>query len=360
MKILIISLSTYRRHLGIASVVRNLYINDIFKKEDITFLIYSNTEKPMIEELNNNGYKVVLSEYRLKHPIKYFFFLYKLMKKEHYDIVHVHGNSALSVIDLLPAKLAGIKVRIMHSHSSSCSHMKLHSLLKPYFNTLCNVRYACTQDAGNFLFGKNEFIILKNGIDETRYIFNQNKRNELRKQYGFEDKIIVGHIGTLNENKNQSFLIKLFYEYLKTKKNAILYLIGEGKLRTDLTKLVEELQIQDKVFMEGIKNDANEDLNMFDYFIFPSLHEGFGLSPAEAQVNGLPVLISDTVPMEVKINDNVYFMSLKDGVDCWNEKLLSLNMQRCPFSEEKFKKAGLCLQEIVSKLYDDYKNLVNH
>ncbi len=52
--------------------------------------------------------RVIQLPKRKKHVIKYIFALWKLMRKEHYDVVHVHGSSCLMSIELLIAKLCGI------------------------------------------------------------------------------------------------------------------------------------------------------------------------------------------------------------------------------------------------------------
>ena len=60
----------------------------------------------------------------------------------------------------------------------------------------------------------------------------------------------------------------------------------------------------------GNRSDVNNLLQVFDVFILPSLYEGFGIVNIEAQVSGLPCLVSDAVPDLAKVNDNFHFLSI--------------------------------------------------
>ena len=154
------------------------------------------------------------------------------------------------------------------------------------------------------------------------------------------------------------FLLDVFSEYVKKKSDSVLFLIGDGVLLNDLRAKAQKLHLENKVFIEGRKDTVNEYLNMFDVFVFPSLHEGFGLAAVEAQVNGLPVLVSDTVPSDIKIIETVTFLSLKASAKGWAEKLLAMDIQRCADTEQNFKNSGLVLKDMVDKIYSDYQMLL--
>ena len=63
-----------------------------------------------------------------------------------------------------------------------------------------------------------------------------------------------------------------------------------------------------------VYNDVSKNYNAMDVFVFPSLYEGLGMVLIEAQINGLPCLISDKVPKNVKFNSNVEVLEIKDDV----------------------------------------------
>ena len=58
-------------------------------------------------------------------------------------------------------------------------------------------------------------------------------------------------------------------------------------------------------------------LQAIDVFVFPSLYEGLGIAAVEAQAAGVPCILSDQVPEECKIAENVEFLSLNESADLW-------------------------------------------
>lgn len=160
--------------------------------------------KSYVDEANfHNIYRL---EYRDTNQIKYFLDLYKIMKKEKYDVIHVNGQSATMSVEMLAAKLAGCKLRVAHSRSSRCLHKKAHNMLKPLFNATYNDAIACSKEAGDWLFGDKPYWILNNGIDIDKYKFSTTTRTEFRKKLKLSDKdIAVCHVGAFEPWKIISF-----------------------------------------------------------------------------------------------------------------------------------------------------------
>ena len=89
-----------------------------------------------------------------------------------------------------------------------------------------------------------------------------------------------------------------------------------------------KLHLQDFVIFLGVKSNVNEYMQAMDVFLFPSLYEGLGIVAIEAQVSKLPVFISDAVPDEVMISDNIYRVNLTDNDDVWSDKVLNNTIDR--------------------------------
>jgi glycosyltransferase involved in cell wall biosynthesis len=129
-----------------------------------------------------------------------------------------------------------------------------------------------------------------------KYLNNKNKlKNELKLKYNIHDPFIL-YVGTVESRKNVSLLIKSFYKLKKQKLNHKLVLIGvHGYGSAKIVELVNNLGMAKEVIFTGYVPD--EDLvkfyNTADIFVYPSLYEGFGLTPLEAMACGCPIISSN-------------------------------------------------------------------
>ena len=144
-----------------------------------------------------------------------------------------------------------------------------------------------------------------------------------RKQLGIgNDMFVVGHIGRFSKEKNHQFILKVFYEIIKVRSNAVLLLIGSGEEEDKVKDLAVELGIQNKVFFLGNREDIPELLNCMDVFFFPSLYEGLGIVLVEAQAAGVPCVVSSTVPDEVMLTKKIEKVDLNLPINEWVNKII--------------------------------------
>ena len=100
---------------------------------------------------------------------------------------------------------------------------------------------------------------------------------------------IVGCVGSINANKNQSMLLEALMR-LSGRKVACVF-VGEGG--EDLRRHAERMRIADRVLVLGYQPDAERWMPAFDLLAVPSFTEGQGLVVLEAFRAGIPVLASD-------------------------------------------------------------------
>lgn len=267
------------------------------------------------------------SEYRqLLKKLKDFF------DNNQYDIVHINTSNVLVSACVIYA-VNKRAVCIAHSHNTRAvveSQSKLKSLIKDaikipmrYF-ILKNADYyfACSKAAGKNLYGERilfspKFRLIKNAIDLSAYGYDPSIRSKVRKT----DRIVIGHVGRLTEQKNPFFLIDVFYEIHKINSNTELWMIGEGELLEKVRKKVEERGLCDSVVLWGRRNDVAELMQAMDIFMLPSLYEGLSIVAVEAQAAGLVVYASDSISEEHKVTSLVQFLPLSLGAEKWAKKI---------------------------------------
>ena len=176
------------------------------------------------------GCTIIQLENRKQNPIMYVWKLAGLVRREKYNIVHAHGNSATLTFDMLGAFLGKCKVRIAHGHSTQCGSKLVDMLLRPFFYKLYTCGISCGKDVGDWLFKRHKFQILPNGRELSLYKYNVKNRQEIRVKYNLGNSLVIGHIGRFNKPKNQEFVLEIFMELQKLQKNAKLLLVGDGIL----------------------------------------------------------------------------------------------------------------------------------
>ena len=159
-------------------------------------------------------------------------------------------------------------------------------------------------------------------------MYNEEKRKEIRKKLNVEDKLVIGHVGTFTKPKNHKFLLKIFKEINEKYKNAVLLLAGTGKLEERIRQQAKKENIEDKIVFLGQVKNVNEIMQAMDFFVFPSKFEGLPVTLIEAQANGLKILASDKITEEVKLTENLKFISLKASPKKWAEKILLQDYNR--------------------------------
>ena len=123
----------------------------------------------------------------------------------------------------------------------------------------------------------------------------------------------------IDKIKNISFLIDVLYLCLQKYPNMVLCIVGEGSDSFKVKKKANLLGISENVLFLGEHSDINGFLNMFDIFLFSSLHEGLGISVLEAICTGLPCIINIDLPEELSVNDLVIREKLEPVL--WKKKI---------------------------------------
>ena len=91
-----------------------------------------------------------------------------------------------------------------------------------------------------------------------------------------DDELVIGHVGRFDEQKNHTFLIRVFDALCKEYPGKIfrMIMIGEGELLETIKMSVEKTEYFDKLHFLGLQSDVNNWMQAFDIFLLPSLFEG--------------------------------------------------------------------------------------
>lgn len=127
-------------------------------------------------------------------------------------------------------------------------------------------------------------------------ISDRARLDSVRARYALPERFIL-YVGTIEPRKNLMRLMSAFADARRAGITQQLVCVGPyGWASRDLSGHIERLGIQDAVRFTGYVpfDDLPAIYNLGDFFVFPSLYEGFGLPVVEAMASGLPVLTSNT------------------------------------------------------------------
>lgn len=289
------------------------------------FFVREPLPEPLVREIESEGGRVFVVP-GFSRPLAFLRTTVRLLKEGRYGIVHAN-MSTLSAFPLLAAKLAGVPVRIAHSHTTSTFREPVRHLAKLALRPLANVlatRYAaCSENAARWQFGASRVkagrvCVLHTAVDMRRFAFAAGERARLRRELGYgPDDIVVGLVGRLVTQKNPVRTVRILGSFARIRPSARLLVVGDGPLSDAMRTEADRLGLRGRVTFVGRKTDPSPYYNAMDVFAFPSLYEGLGRVLVEAQINGLRGVASDAVPQEAKVSELVEFVPLAASDDEW-------------------------------------------
>ncbi|OOF81827.1 VI polysaccharide biosynthesis protein [Rodentibacter ratti] len=269
-----------------------------------------------------NGCKIHYIPPKNKGLFRSLWEMYKVIKKENYETVYFNIMNAGYVLNMLPALLLRKKI-VAHSHNAGTTKKILHYLLRWLLNKLSDIKLACSEKAGVFMYGENEkYQVIKNGIDLDKYTYSKEKYTSIRQKLEWNENPVILYVARMNHQKNPFFALEIMQALNKEIPNMMMVYVGDGELKKDIEKYISERNIKNISFM-GIRDDVNQLMIASDILILPSLFEGLPIVAVEAQAAGLPTLLSDNVSKEAKLVSSTEFLSI-DNVSLWSNRVISI------------------------------------
>lgn len=350
---------------GTQALLMNLYRNINRKKVQFDFLVHYKKKQFYDNEIVSMGGKIYYFTVREDYNLFKYMKELKQFFNNHPEYKVIHGHMyTLGWFYLKIAKRYNVRVRIAHSHENESERnakWALKQIMKRLYEKNATDLFACSKEAGEYLFKSDKFIILNNAIDVKNFVVNNEKRINIKRKLEVSDKFVVGHVGRFQLSKNHEFLIDIFKEIKLNKKNAILLLIGTGDLQENIKRKVKNLGLQDSVKFLGNRHDMDMIYQAMDVFVLPSLFEGFGIVAIEAQAAGIPCLCSDKVPDEVSISPLIQKVSLDLSSKEWAIKILEHSKNSYAYKDmySYIVKAGFDIKEQAKKMQYYYETKYN-
>ena len=325
------------------------------------------------DEILASGSKIFKVVSRHKNPLLHYWqwFNILLQNKGVYDVIVLNTNSLEYVFPLVLGKIFGIPVRVIHSHNSGFENKQglarrlLVGMNKKLLAWSANLRFACSQFAGQWMFKDNPYYVIYNAIDIHKYDADLLVREETRNALGLHTELTLLHVGRFSYQKNHSFLLDIFKEVHRIQPDSVLLLVGdtteESEFLTEVKRKIKAYGLENVVRLLGRRDDVNKIMQAADVLVMPSFFEGLTVVGIEAQASDLPLLLSDTVTKELGLLPSTQFISLEAGPTAWAEAIVNSKQHNRQSRYEELKAAGYDIgnetERVEKLLIDAYHEL---
>lgn len=320
------------------------------------------------DEILASGSKIFKVVSRHKNPLLHYWQWFNILSQNKgvYDVIVLNTNSLEYVFPLVLGKIFGIPVRVIHSHNSDFENKQglarrlLVGMNKKLLAWSANLRFACSQFAGQWMFKDNPYHVIYNAIDIHKYDADLIVREETRNALGLHTELTLLHVGRFSYQKNHSFLLDIFKEVHAIQPDSVLLLVGdtteESEFLTEVKRKIKVYGLENSVRLLGRRDDVNKIMQAADVLVMPSFFEGLTVVGIEAQASDLPLLLSDTVTKELELLPSTQFISLEAGPTAWAEAIVNSKQHNRQSRYEELKAAGYDIEnetERVEKLLLD-------
>lgn len=273
-----------------------------------TFYCYLPTLGGLEDRARELGARVVISREPLRHYIRFGRELREELRTGDYDILHAH-HDVLSGLYLSASVGLPLRRKIVHVHNTRAAILTNTSWKQQIYERV--LRQACLNLADViagvsnpaldcFLAGRprrpGRDVVVYSGVSAAPFIDCGPDRDKVRQQLELSTSArIVLFVGRLVDEKNPLYCLDVLSELRKVDDRVVLAVAGEGPLRHELRQRAEALDLTEHVRFLGWRDDIANIMKSADLMIVPNPDqplEGFGLVVLEAQLAGLPLLLS--------------------------------------------------------------------
>jgi glycosyltransferase involved in cell wall biosynthesis len=296
-------------------------------------LVLSFTDGPMIERLQDMQVPTKIIPTTRPFDVTKWKTVRNFIREQQVDLIHAHGTRANSNV-LWAAKSLGIPViYTVHGwsfHPDQRSFVrKIRILGERYLTDRSDVNIsvsASNQQTGKENLGRFTSVVINNGIDLQKFDPTRAYK-DIRSQLGIAaNDLLVLFIARFTAHKQPLALIKAFAQAAAQLPHLHLLLVGDGDQKEEAIRLIDQLQLQDRITLEKFRQDVPDVLAAADIFVLPSLWEGLPIGLLEAMAMGKAIIASrvDGTKEIIEHGVNGWLVDTEDLVNQLRDALVQL------------------------------------
>ncbi len=214
-----------------------------------------------------------------------------------YDLVHVHLFPAqywtvfAKIISFSKVKLIFTEHNTTNNRMQNAFFSKLDKIIYRFYEKVICITPEVKEVLVNHTnLNLERFIVIENGVNlNSIFQVGEIEKSSISNKILNSDRLLI-QVAGFRVQKDQKTVIRAM-QYLDS--NVKLLLVGDGALRNESEKLVNELGLQERIFFLGVRTDVPSLLKTADISVVSSHWEGFGLAAVEGMAVTKPVIATN-------------------------------------------------------------------
>ena len=264
-------------------------------------------DETIFEDIEKRGVRITfLPELVRKiNPFQEIVSLFKMVafiRAGNYDIVHTHSSKA-GIIGRIASRICKVPVIIHTIHGWSFND-RMHGFQRALFIRLerftgrfTDGLIAVTSEdirkgLKNNIGKKDMYTVIRSGIELQKFVpLEDPERSEMRRRLGISiNELVVGTVGRFSKQKDPETFLRMASIVAGRMPDVKFVMVGDGEKKSTVQKMINNLKLDERVLLLGVRKNVNKILPIFDLFVLTSLWEGLPRVVIEAMSVGKPVV----------------------------------------------------------------------
>ncbi len=230
--------------------------------------------------------------------------LYRLIRRERPDLVHLHSRRGADTLGGLAARMAGVKTVVSRRVDNPESPFVVKWKYRLYDRVV-----TISQGIAEVLLSEglppHKLVCVRSAVDVEAFQAECD-RAWFEETFGLSpEHRVMAVVAQLIPRKGHRVLLEALPKLIERHPGLRVLVFGRGPLEQELAQTIRERGLQGRVILAGFRGDLSRIFPCLDLLVHPALMEGLGIALLQAASSGLPIVACRAGGMPEAVEDGV-------------------------------------------------------